>query len=192
MAAFECPRCHSQRSPRKLSLCNICSFLDDLVEEHNDGHHTERLNVSCVLCKPRHNDQMNTDESAAYMRRVMAPPIDVARAKAIRGADREGLSFFAKHGERGTRVMNVLRAEGHLMIEFHKDVPYIRVSAQSRHTALEVLSASQHTSDTSPARQRRSERPKTTSPRVAMSHADCKHERTAKARAKCRSERAAG
>lgn len=191
MAAFECPRCHYQRSPRKLTLCNICSFLDDLVEEHHDGFHNDKLNVSCELCKPKHNEQMNTSESTAYMRRVMAPAIDRARAKAILNADRHGLAYFAKHGERGTRVMNVLRAEGHLMIEFHKDVPYIRVSAQSRHTALELLSSSQHTGDASSARQRRSERPKTTSPRGAVSHATCKHERTAKARAKCRAERTA-
>lgn len=39
------------------------------------------------------------------------------------------------------------------------------------------------------APQGRAQRPKTTSPRVAMSHAQCQHEKTPKARAKCRAER---
>lgn len=186
MPVFCCPRCGQNRSKGKLQLCNVCWLLDDLIEEHERGDHDDRLNPSCGLCKPRHADRLDSLGAGVYYRLMTAPPLDQRRAKYLLRADREGIAFFARYGPAGSRTMIKLRDEGHLTIEWDDDrrVPVgIKISATSRHKALELLASNVDTHATTEKPRARAERSQSTS------HASCTHERTPKARAKCRAAR---
>lgn len=184
MAAHICPRCGEQRARRRHSLCTICSFRDDLVREHNEGLH-DRLNVSCDVCKPKHLQQLREGAAGTYVRRVIAEkPLTPALAKFVLRLDRDGLQAATRLGERGSRALERLRRQGHVEIEWHGGVPLLRVSALTRHKALELLARGNDA--TSPVEKPRDE---LSARRASSSHASCTHERTSKARAKCRAER---
>lgn len=190
MPVFDCPRCKQHRSRGKSQLCGVCWLLDDLIEEHERGEHPpDRFNPSCSLCKPKHTEQLERIGAGTYYRLVTAPPIDPRRARYLLRADREGIAFFARYGPAGSRAMLKLRDEGHLTIEWDEGrrVPLgVKISATSRHKALELIAEGDDTSTRAEKPQARAQR------QPATSHASCTHERTPKARAKCRAERAAG
>lgn len=188
MASFQCPRCGMNRSKRRHSLCTICSFRDDLVGEHEQGAHDQRVNPSCDICKPKHNEWLSKTTSR-YVKSVLdAEPLTKPYAKLLLQLDRHGFSAAARLGPKGSRAMLKLKRQGHLDIEFFKGVPYVWVSAHSRRDALDMLALSVDSSS-----RRESPRDAVSAPKraAATSHAQCTHERTPKARAKCRAERAA-
>lgn len=180
MRAFVCPQCKNTRSKGRDQLCSVCWLLDDLIEEHERGEHS-KINVSCPLCRPRHLEQLRELGAGNYIRRITAPPLTPRKARLLLKADRVGFEFFTAHGERGSRVMLQLRDEGHLTIDWDEErrVPVgMSVTAHARHKALELLAQGDSPTPAPPASQRRS-----------GGHADCTHERTSRARAKCRAER---
>lgn len=185
MPAHVCPKCKHTRSKARHQLCNVCWLLDDLIEEHERGEHDRRLLVSCGLCKPKHDQQLIESGAGQLMTKLLAPPLTQRKARLLLKADREGFEFFTRHGEKGSRVMLQLRDEGHLTIEWDGAVPVgVRLSATSRYKALELLASSDDARATTKTAQGHAQRAQSTS------HALCAHERTPKARAKCRAERA--
>lgn len=180
MAAYTCPRCKHTRSRAKLQLCNVCWLLDSLIEEHEQGLHAGRVNVSCLACRPAHDRRLREGGQTAYVQRVLAArPLNVKLAKFLLRLDREGLPAAVQQGPTGSRALIWLRDHGHVRLT-DRDV---FVYAQSRFKALEIV-ATNVTPET------RSERPTPAAGRVqSTSHAACDHEATPAARAKCRAAR---
>ncbi len=175
-----CPRCGNNRSKRKHALCTICFFIDDLMQEHHEGQHRDRFNVSCPSCRSKHNIALRESGATDYVKRVLAArPLTPALARFLLRLDKDGLIAATKLGARGSQALLHLRDQGHVELSDRN----VRVSAKSRADALELLASSESPHVRSPS-------PRATPGRVqSSSHAQCAHESTPKARAKCRAER---
>jgi hypothetical protein len=185
MAIHTCPRCGELRAKFQNSLCSVCYLLDCLVEEHDAGEHDERTQPSCPSCRPRRDRALRDGEHGLYIKRMLVQPkpLTPKLAKFLLRLDQQGFIAAVRQGPVGSRAMIHLRDQGHLSIMWTKGCPWIRVSAQSRHNALDLLAQGQLPGDTHSERQGRTQTP------VRTSHASCTHESTPAARAKCRAQR---
>lgn len=176
------------RSKRRHSLCTICSFRDDLIAEHEQDLHV-KVNPSCDLCKPRHREELESSGANQHARQLLnEKPLTLPLAKFLLLIDRKGLPAATKLGPKGSHALIRLKQQGHVSIEWYRGSPHLNVSARSRRDALDIVAEGNVTTT-----RRESPRDVVRAPKraAASSHANCDHESTPKARAKCRAQRAA-